>query len=494
MRPLPKLLSKTKLMRGYRCTKALYLTIQNPELEPPVTPEMQALFDQGNRIGELARTYYPGGELVDFPAWEFGNSLKRTRELIQAGKELIYEAAFEYKGCYARADIIRYSRETQRWTILEAKSSTKVKDEHLDDVGLQAWIIANSGVQIEKICILHLNPECRFPDLKNLFVETDVTTQLREKYPLTTPRLNEIFNALRQPKPPDVDIGPHCHSGGRDCEFVNHCYAAKALPEISVLDIYVLKTAWDLYRQGTIELKDLDTSEFTEIQKRMVRAHLENKRIVETEALQAAVAEWKFPLVFLDFETLGDAVPRFRGAGPYTDIPFQFSVHTLTSVDAEPVHFEFLHDAADDPREPLIRALVQACGEEGSIIAYNAKFEIKVITRLAQDFPAFEASLLALIPRFQDPLPIIRETVYDPAFKGGFGLKAVAPALLAGKFQYDHLNVPDGKAAQRAYAEMTASSTSATRREELRLSLLEYCGQDTMACVELVRWMMKPVV
>lgn len=82
MKRIPKLLSKTKLMRGYRCLKCIYLTIHNPELEPPITPELQALFDQGNLVGETARTYFPGGTLVDCKPWEFGDALAKTRDLI----------------------------------------------------------------------------------------------------------------------------------------------------------------------------------------------------------------------------------------------------------------------------------------------------------------------------------------------------------------------------------------------------------------------------
>src|ERR1700722_6863013 len=103
MRPLPKLISKTRLMRGYRCPKAIYLTLHNPELEPPVTPDLQAKFDSGNEVGEEARRRFPDGILIDNPPWDFGGALRRTRELIQEGKhEVLFEAAFEYKGCFAR--------------------------------------------------------------------------------------------------------------------------------------------------------------------------------------------------------------------------------------------------------------------------------------------------------------------------------------------------------------------------------------------------------
>ena len=82
MRPLPKLLSKTKIMRGYQCLKNIYLTVHHPDLEAPISPDQQAVFDQGNAVGEVARQKFPGGVLVDNKPWDFFGSLKRTRELL----------------------------------------------------------------------------------------------------------------------------------------------------------------------------------------------------------------------------------------------------------------------------------------------------------------------------------------------------------------------------------------------------------------------------
>ena len=98
MQTLPKPLSKTRLMRGYQCLKSIYLTIHNKELEPPVGPDLQAIFDQGNVVGAKARKRYLNGVLVDNPAWDFFGALKKTRELLDKETEVIFEAAFEYTG------------------------------------------------------------------------------------------------------------------------------------------------------------------------------------------------------------------------------------------------------------------------------------------------------------------------------------------------------------------------------------------------------------
>jgi len=330
-------------MRGYRCPKALYLSIQNPALEAPVTEEQQTLFDQGNRIGEEARKRFPGGKLVENEPRDFIGSLKKTRNYIDGGAHVIYEAAFEYNGCYARADILMYSPSTKRWSVFEVKSSTKVKPEHIDDVGLQAWIIANAGVPLERINVLHLNSECRYPDLSILFKEVDVTEKLRERYPIVAPKVAEIFSVLKGSQPPEIDIGPHCFEPN-ECGFREACWNEKAIPDVSVLDLpNIREKKWELYKQGKVALKDAPVEELNDIQRRAVAVHLDGERFIDRNGIKAALATWKFPLVFLDFETINPAIPRYEGCGPYDHVPFQFSVHVWKDRNSTAEHEEFLH-------------------------------------------------------------------------------------------------------------------------------------------------------
>ena len=488
MKRIPKLLSKTKLMRGYRCQKCIYLTIHHPELEPPVTPDLQALFDQGNLIGETARNYIPGGTLVDCKPWEFGDALAKTRDLILNGTHTIYEAAFEYMGCYARADIIQYSADSKRWNIYEVKSTTSIKPEHLDDIGLQTWIMAKSGLPIEKIHIMHLNKECCFPDLSNLFTQTDVTQQMRDNYPLVQPAVRKIFETIRCETAPEVNIGPYCNEPTA-CQFTAHCW--KDIPKISVFNLPGIKERkWELYQAGIIALDDPRLTELTELQQRVVQVHQNGERFVDHAVIQAELATWQYPLVFLDFETINPAIPRYLGSHPYQQVPFQFSAHVLAHPDAELTHHAFLHTNADDPRPALIPDLLAACGTQGSIVAYYGKFEAARINELATYAPESSAALQALTARIVDPLPIFRAAVYDNAFAGSFSLKYVAPAILGAEHGYAGMDVANGGDAQRAFEEMIAPRTSADRKKNLEHALLKYCEKDTLVMVDLTRWML----
>lgn len=491
MKKIPQLLSKTKIMRGYRCLKSIYLTIHHPELESPITPDLQALFDQGNIVGEEARKRFPGGILVDNKPWDFFGSLKRTRDLLVEETEVIYEAAFEYKSCYARADIIKYSKDTKKWKIFEVKSSTKVKDEHIDDVGLQAWIMANSGLPIEQINILYINNACRFPNLENLFITEDVTQKIRSVYLGILPKVSDIFSTIQKDEVPDIGIGQHCIDPN-ECGFKDSCWKEKNIPELSVLNLPQIKEKkWDFYSQGIVRLDDPRLIDLLPAQKRATKTFKTGKRFINRDGIKSALISWRFPLVFLDFETINPAIPRYGATGPYQQVPFQFSSHIWASPGSELVHKEYLHISKTDPRPSLIPALLEACGNDGSVVAYYGQFESSRIAELAEYSPEFKDQLETLLARVVDPLPIIRDHVYDNGFFGSFSLKSVAPAILGVSQSYDGMLVANGTAAQRAFEELIHDKTSEDRKNELIKASLEYCKKDTLVMVELVKWLYK---
>lgn len=478
-------------MQGFQCHKNIYLSVHQKNLVPKVTPELQALFDQGNAVTVEARKRFPEGVLVDNAAFDFFGSLKKTRELLKARTPVIFEAAFEYQGCYARADVITYNEESQAWSIIEVKSTLKVKEEHLDDVGLQVWIMANAGLLIEKISLMHLNSLCKYPDLKNLFVEQDITDELRGRHLTIAPRLNEIFKALKSDHEPVVDIGAHC-SKPRDCQFLDYCRNEKKIPVPSVFSIPGLyEKKWEFYNRGLVHLQDIPAGELNEKQQTCLNSLKTETRFVDVEKIRTGVSDWKFPLIFLDFETISPAIPRYPGTGPFAQVPFQFSVHSLESPDAEPIHFEFLCTEESDPRPTLIPSLISACDGAGSVVAYYGKFEAGRIQDLEDFAPEYKERLKAIRMRIVDPLPIFREAVYDPAFSDSYSIKYVGPAILGGEYGYSGMLVGDGSAAQRAFEEVLADSTPESRKNELRNALLKYCEKDTFVMVGLVKWLYK---
>ena len=483
-----KILSKSKLMKGVQCQKSLWLSIHKPELEPKVDTATQMQFDEGNEVGELAREHEGKGVLIDNNYWDYDGAHASTQKAIKSGEKRIFEASFKFEDFFARADILKKIKND--WHLIEVKKSTQVKDYHLQDAAIQTHIIESSGTKLKTISIRHINNQCVYPDLTDLFSTVDITEDVRTIQKRITKEVKELRKVVASAKEPKMALGPHC-SAPFDCSFKAHCW--QSIPEKSVFDLPSVnaKKKWELFDDHQVKITDLDPLEFKGVARRAIEVTKSKKLFVDSSAIADELAAWKWPLYFFDFETIGPAVPRYKDSKPYSQIPFQFSCHVWKSAkDKNLSHFEYLHQEQSDPRLGITKTMIEGLGIKGSIVAYNKAFEIGVIKKLAESDSKNRKALLALIERFVDPLPIFRNSVYHPDFLGSFSIKAVAPALIGSKLSYEHLDVGDGSTAQAWAEQILKGRLKGKEAEKVISSLLEYCQQDTMAMVELVKWLM----
>ncbi|HEX4923114.1 MAG TPA: DUF2779 domain-containing protein [Bdellovibrionales bacterium] len=485
--PSQPILTKSKLMSGVQCDKNLYLLVHKPKLARPVTPSEQARFDEGHVVGSEAQKRYPNGVLIEAKPWDYTGSVQKTERALTSGAHTLYEASFLHEGFYARVDILNRDEGAKQWDLIEVKSSTSLKDEHVYDTAIQAWIARGAGLKIRSYTVMHINNQCVYPDLSNLFTRVDITDRVLALQDEIEERILALRETVSGKDEPETKIGPHCDDP-YECRYKHLCW--KDVPSPSVFDLPSIgPKSWELYEDGIVTLDDPRLPMLEGAQKRMIEAFRTGRRLVDTKAIAAEIGAWQFPLYFLDFETIGFAVPRFDGTRPYQQVPFQFSLHAIASRDAEPRHTEFLHTDSTDPRRAVAEALVRAFGAKGHIVAYNKSFEGKVIEALAGQFADLAAKLRAIAARLVDPLPIFRNYVYDNGFMGSFSIKTVAPSILGDQLDYSKLLVQDGEMAQHAFLELAFSGGSDSRRAELIDGLKTYCRQDTLATVLLVQWL-----
>jgi hypothetical protein len=437
-------------------------------------------------VGQRAWEVYPSGKLVDASHRDHLAAIKQTKEFIEAGALTIYEATFEHEGIQCKVDILHRDQVGKPWKLIEVKSTTQVKDQHIPDAAVQTWVLEGSGVKCQQVILMHLNRKCRAPDLSYLFEQEDITPLVREFIARLEKDIAGFKSLLSEKTEPKIDIGPHCQSP-YECPFQAHCWSH--IPENSVFDLP--GKSWPLYERGVIRLEDVNPDELETKQRRAVEVFRSRQRFIDKKAISEAMKGWKYPLAYLDFETIAPAIPRYDDTGPYENVPFQYSLHIQTHMGAEPTHHEYLHPDHSDPRETLTKQMLADLPQTGSIVSYNKAFEAGVIRDLAEHLPHLSSALLALCDRMVDPLPILRASVYDSGFKGSFSIKSVAPALLGAEASYDGLAVPDAQAAQRAYEEMIHPETLSARHQEIRQALLAYCGQDSLLMVRLVEWLLK---
>ena len=103
----PRYLTKSRFSLACTCPTKLFYTAKPGEYanEWQGDPTMESLANEGNRVGALARLYFPGGVLVDTLIHE--EALRQTSVLLTRPEVTIFEAAIRHGDLFIRADVLR---------------------------------------------------------------------------------------------------------------------------------------------------------------------------------------------------------------------------------------------------------------------------------------------------------------------------------------------------------------------------------------------------
>jgi hypothetical protein len=468
-------------MSGLQCPKMLWWKVHEPDApELAAGDRLRAILTRGQRIGELARAQVPGGVLIDFPYRDLEGRVAATARALADGARVVYEASFLEDGVFVAVDILE--RQRDGFVMVEVKSTLRVREQHLPDVAVQMHVVRRAGLTVKRAEVMHLNRECRHPDLSNLFVRENVTSLVRSALRAVPKRVTSLMATLAGPLP-DVLTGPHCNAP-HACPFLERCLPP--LPDHHVSTLYRIRASKvvELLADGIETLHDLplDFAEPGPVS-RQIRSIKASEVIVE-RGLRPKLAALRPPIAFLDFETISPPIPVWPGCRPYEQVPVQFSCHVLKRSGLE--HHAWLAEGPYDPRVEFADAVISACAEARTVLVYHAPFEQGCLDALADSLPHLRADLAALSGRMRDLLPIVRDHVYHPDFGGSFSLKHVLPALVPG-LGYDDLEIQDGNSASTALEALLldADAFSSAERLALRRDLLCYCGRDTLAMVRI---------
>jgi hypothetical protein len=138
----------------------------------------------------------------------------------------------------------------------------------------------------------------------------------------------------------------------------------------------------------------------------------------------------------------------------------------------------------------VAEALLGALRGAATVLAWNAPFEKECLGILAESHPEHAPALLQARDEVEDLLPVVRNHVYHPEFRGSFSIKDVVPALLP-EMSYEGLEVSDGKVASFLLERLLCrpEELSEEERRVLREQLVAYCEHDSAVMVELFRFL-----
>jgi hypothetical protein len=483
----PPVISKSRYMAGLQCPRLLWHYFNRPDIFPPIDAATQAIFDQGVQVGALAKQLFPKG--IEIGAGMIKRDAVNKLSCAAVSRRLpMFEAGFLAGCAYARADVlVPVGRE--QWDIVEVKSTTKTKAEHVNDLALQRHVYEGVGLGIRRCFVMHLNSAYVRRgeiDPSELFTKTDVTADVDDVVGDVGSELKKMVRIIGQQRSPDADIGLQC-SDPYDCPLQPMCW--KAVPKHSVLTLahVAKKKAFQWFHDGHARLQDLprDTpvNAKQQIQLRAIRSR---RAQVDRDALREFLDGLEYPLHFLDFETINPAIPVWNITSPYQQVPFQFSLHIVSSPGGKPAHHGFLAEGTADPRPEILALLKRHLGQRGSIIAYSASFEKNVLRACGEVYPAFASWWARAESRVVDLLQPFRSFhYYHPDQCGSASLKAVLPAL-TGK-GYADMKIADGATASQGFLRITFGEASAAEHRKVRAALEKYCALDTEGMVWIVK-------
>jgi hypothetical protein len=351
------------------------------------------------------------------------------------------------------------------------------------DAAVQAYVLRRAGVEVDAVEIMHLNGACRFPELGDLFVREPVSGRVRSLFPQISALISAQMAMLEGPLP-EAEVGKHCDEP-HECPFKPRCWPV--LPRHHVETFYGLRRerSAQLMAQGLALVDEVPQSfPLTMIQQRQQRSVREDELQVEGD-LAGALAPLKGRVAYLDFQTIGPAIPAWEGLGPRHPHPVQFSCHIATA-EGDLEHKEWLAEGPDDCRAVMAQALTEALDGVDVVVAYNMAFEKECLELIAAGAPDHAQAMDAIKSKLRDLLPVVRDHVYHPDFLGSFSLKAVLPALVP-DLSHASLEVSEGQTASALLHRLLFLGEPAEppQRDALRRKLMDYCALDTLALVRL---------
>ena len=459
-----KRLSKSRYTTFCQCPKALWLKTYKPE-EAEVDEALQARFEKGNEVGDLAMGLF--GDFKEVTTKNADGSLdltkmiELTRQYMDEGVENICEASFNYEGNYCAVDILR--NEKGGWAIYEVKSSSFPEfdgqeaklDKYAPDIAYQKWVLEKCGINVTGTYLVCLNSDYVRQgdlDIQQLFVTVDLHELVENEFVKVPARVKQAMKVINDETEPDLDLSEHCMKPYR-CAFFDYCKRQHGVPKPSVFDIYGGKGRGGFtfakklacYQAGQLSFEDLRSLSIGNIQNMQIEAALTGREFINPAGIRSFLDKLSYPLYFLDFETIQDVIPHYDGAKPYQQITFQYSLHIKESETASYTHKEFLSpNDGSDPRRSLAEQLCKDIPKDVCTLAYNKMFECGRIKELADLYPDLADHLLNIREHIVDLIdPFRAGDYYVPAMGGSFSIKSVLPALFPKDPKLDYHNLSE---------------------------------------------------
>ena len=487
-------LSKSSFVRSVQCLKSFHLYKHHYYLKDPISKDKQAIFSRGIDVGKLAQQLFPGGiDVSPENIRDYEQSVERTRQLIDSGENIIYEAAFIYNEVLVAVDLL--VKENNQWFAYEVKSSLKISGAYVLDASLQYYVIKNCLPQLEDFFIVVLNGDYILEDelkIDELFRKKSILVDAKKNLSFIENRVSAAKSIAENPRIPDIKIGAHCFKP-YVCDFFGSCW--KNIPDknIFTLNSLGIEKQLELYEQGIININDIrDLKGIAESLQKQVLSFQQQSKIIDHQKINVFLNEVKYPLAFFDIELYTPAIPVFKGTKPYQQLPFLFSIHVLNTSESNLNHDYFYALPGEDPRLSFVESCINKLKNIETIIVFDDNLERTIINALIKQFPNHQTELELIRSKLLDISTIFTQLHYfEPSCIGSFTLKNLYSKII-GDAMFEQLKISSGTQASYTYNALQKEENEIIKNASEN-DLIEYCKADTFACAQLFKHIQKSI-
>lgn len=210
--------TKTDFMRGMQCPKMLWLDKHRPE-EKVIPPEIQEKLDAGNDFGDKAMSIF--GDYVEVTSFkpngflDYKAMIEKTKACLEDDVGVICEGSFTYYNNFCSVDILR--KVEGGYELYEVKNSPEVKEQFVQDLAFQRYLVTRCGVKITKCFIIYHGE-----DEENPFVIEEVTNRVREYYKWIDENIWRLGKIKFQKEEIERPMGEHCCTP-YECWYIGYC-------------------------------------------------------------------------------------------------------------------------------------------------------------------------------------------------------------------------------------------------------------------------------
>ena len=294
--------------------------------------------------------------------------------------------------------------------------------------------------------------------------------------------LKNIRKEISKIKTPEIEIGSHCKNPYQ-CNYFDYCRTNMPYFHVEQIPNQSKDQKQKINLLGVKDIAKLpEINWLSEIQNRIINSVKNSEEYINSN-LRASLSKLKYPLYFMDFETIISPLPIFLNSFPFQPLPCMWSLHKLDNKEENLSYYNFYDFSGNDPRKDFIIKLIDNLGNCGDILIYS-DYEKRILNKIIASYPELKNDIENIISRCVDMLKLVKENYYHPGFKGSFSLKSVSKILPEGDI-YNSEYVNSGDDASRVLMQLITGKIDKELIPIYKQELLKYAEKDTLSLVNL---------